>query len=62
MVTITGANLLSIYAVSFQGVPATSFTIVNSTTITAVAGNGNTGPIIVSGTNGFFYISIRFYI
>jgi hypothetical protein len=53
-VTITGTNLSGIYAVSFQGRPAVSFTIVNATTIIAVAGDGNTGPIIVSGTNGFF--------
>lgn len=51
-VTITGVNLTGTKSVSFGGVPAQSFNVVNATTITAVVGSGATGSItIVSATD-----------
>jgi hypothetical protein len=53
-VTISGAGMDSVTGVSFGNVPAASFTIVNSGTVTAVVGPGNTGNVAVSnrfGTN-----------
>ena len=47
IVTITGANLSGTTAVMFGGVPATSFTIVNSTTITAISPARAAGPVDV---------------
>ncbi|MFZ4057643.1 MAG: beta strand repeat-containing protein [Ferruginibacter sp.] len=47
-VTITGTNFLGATAVSFGGVAATSFVVVNSTTITAVVGNGASGNVAVT--------------
>lgn len=60
-VTITGGDLDSVTGVSFGNVPAASFTIVNSGTVTAIVGPGNTGSVAVSnryGTNrlaGFIF-------
>ena len=51
-VTITGTNLSTTTAVSFGGVAATSFTIINSTTITAVVASGASGNIEVITTGG----------
>jgi hypothetical protein len=51
-VTITGTNLEHATQVSFGGVPASSFTIVNATTITAVVGNGASGSIEVITPGG----------
>lgn len=48
IVTITGQNFSGATAVNFGGIPASSFTIVNSTTITAVVGNGASGAVFVS--------------
>ncbi|HZE84832.1 MAG TPA: FG-GAP-like repeat-containing protein [Puia sp.] len=62
-VTITGYDLDGVTAVSFGGVPATSFTIVNPDTITAVTGPGASGSVAVTnqyGTNrldGFIFHS-----
>ncbi len=47
-VTITGTNLTGATAVSFGGTAAVSFTVVNSTTITAVVGSGATGTLSVT--------------
>lgn len=64
VVTITGNYLLGATAVSFGGVPAQSFTIVNSTTITAVVAEGASGNVSVTtpyGTAaraGFTYMPI----
>ncbi|MBL7740265.1 MAG: IPT/TIG domain-containing protein [Chitinophagaceae bacterium] len=61
-VTINGSNLNSVTGVNFGGTPASSFAIVNNTTITAVVGNGSSGNItlISAGGNvsmpGFTYI------
>ncbi|WP_396159144.1 GEVED domain-containing protein, partial [Flavobacterium sp.] len=45
--TITGTNLLGTTAVSIGGTPVTSFTVVNDTTITGVAGNGTDGFVSI---------------
>jgi Pregnancy-associated plasma protein-A/IPT/TIG domain len=52
-VTITGSALSDASAVRFNGVPASLFTIVNDTTITAtVPGGATTGKVTVVGPNG----------
>jgi len=62
IITITGTNLTGATALTFGGVPAASFTVVNATTITAVVGSGASGNISVTtpgGTasrGGFTYI------
>jgi len=61
-VTITGTNFTGATAVSFGGVPASSFRVVSPTTIFAVLGNGASGDVVVvtpEGTatlSGFTYI------
>ncbi|WKV12688.1 BspA family leucine-rich repeat surface protein [Marivirga harenae] len=61
-VTITGNNLISATNVSFGGTAASSFTVVNNTTINAVLGSGSSGDLEVitpDGTatlSGFVYI------
>ena len=61
-VTLTGDNFLGATAVSFGGVPATSFVVVNSNTLTAVVAAGADGAISMTtpyGTGtlaGFHYI------
>ena len=47
-VTITGTNLNGATAVNFGGVPATSFTVVDNNTITAVVDHGSSGSVSVS--------------
>ena len=51
-ITITGTNLNNATSVSLGGTPVTSFTVVNSTTITAVVGTGTTGTITVITPGG----------
>jgi CHU_C Type IX secretion signal domain/Ig-like domain CHU_C associated/FG-GAP-like repeat/Putative Ig domain/IPT/TIG domain/Bacterial TSP3 repeat len=51
-VTITGTNFNNATSVSLGGTPTTSFTVVNSTTITAVVGSGTTGTISVITPGG----------
>jgi hypothetical protein len=51
-VTITGARFVNITEVSFGGVPAQSFSVVNSTTITAVVATGANGDVSVKGAKG----------
>jgi hypothetical protein len=64
-VTIKGTNLAAATAVSFGGVPAASYTVVDSTTITAVVGSGASGSVSVTtpgGTaslTGFTYVGSR---
>ena len=61
VVTITGVNLTGVTSVSFGDSAASSFTYVNSTTITAVVGGGATGAVSlvasagVASLNGFVY-------
>ena len=51
--TITGTDFTDATAVSFGGVAAASFTVVNSTTITALAGaTGSTGNVSVTTAGG----------
>jgi len=52
VVTITGTNCTGATAVSFGGTAATSFTVVNNTSITATVGNGATGAITVTSPGG----------
>ncbi|PWV49070.1 FG-GAP-like repeat-containing protein [Chitinophaga sp. S165] len=51
-ITIYGAHFLTATAVSFGGVPATSFTIVSDSVITAVVGEGETGKISIKNAGG----------
>jgi hypothetical protein len=51
-ITITGENFTGVTNVSFGGAPAASFTVVNSTTITAVVGTGASGTVTVSASHG----------
>ncbi|OQP57205.1 hypothetical protein A3860_11640 [Niastella vici] len=61
-VTITGTNLTGATSVSFGGMPASSFTVISSTNINAVVGNGATGKVSVTtpygtvDTSGFTFI------
>ncbi len=65
-VTITGTNFtgtgVSVSTLKFGGTAASSFTVINSTTITAVVASGTSGSVLVTtsgGTaslNGFSYI------
>jgi hypothetical protein len=48
IVTLHGTNFIGVSGVTFGGTTASSFTIVNSTTIRAVVGLGSTGNIVVS--------------
>jgi large repetitive protein len=50
IVTITGQNFINVQSVSFGGVAATSFTVVNSNTIKATVGAGASGEITVTST------------
>lgn len=52
VMTIHGMHLGSVTAVIFEGVPASSITIVSDSVINAVVGNGASGFVIVSGLNG----------
>ena len=51
-VTIIGANFTGATAVSLGGIPATSFTMLTDTSISAVVGNGATGSVSITSTNG----------
>lgn len=51
-VTITGSNFSNVNNVQFGGVPATSFSIQNSTTIVAYVGAGITGDVTVLSPYG----------
>ncbi len=57
VVTINGNNLSTITSVTFGGVPAASFTVVNNEMITATVGNGASGVIQLSASNGNISIS-----
>lgn len=51
-VTITGENFTAASAVSFGGTAAASYTVVNSTTITAVVAAGTSGNVSVTTPGG----------
>jgi hypothetical protein len=51
-VTIKGVNFASANAVTFGGIPATSFTVTNDSTINAVVATGNSGNVTVVNTYG----------
>src|SRR5262245_54319915 len=51
-VTITGRNLRNSLSVSFGGTPAASFSIIESTTVTAIVGSGSTGEVKIIASNG----------
>lgn len=61
VVTITGQNFTGATAVSFGGVQASSFTIINATTITATVASGSSGnvtvttPVATASLVGFTY-------
>jgi hypothetical protein len=46
-VSIKGINLTGTYAVDFGGIPATSFTVVSDSLITAIPGTGSSGYVSV---------------
>ena len=52
IITITGSNFTGASAVKFGGTNAASYTIVNSSTITAVVGAGTSGSVSVTNTFG----------
>ncbi|MCE2770338.1 MAG: IPT/TIG domain-containing protein [Saprospiraceae bacterium] len=62
-VTITGSNFNGVSSVSFGGTAANSFTVVSSTSINAIVGNGNSGNVTVTNSagtgslSGFTYIN-----
>ena len=51
-VTITGTNFTGATTVSFGGTTASSFTVVNANTITAIVGSGASGSVSVTTPNG----------
>lgn len=63
-ITIVGANFLNVLSVTFGDVPASSFTVNTSTSITAIVAGGSTGKVKVKTTGGvssypgFTYISL----
>ncbi|OJY93954.1 MAG: hypothetical protein BGP13_01565 [Sphingobacteriales bacterium 40-81] len=52
IVNITGVNFSGATAVSFGGIPAQSFTVNSSTSITAVVGPGSSGEVAVTNDYG----------
>ena len=48
MVTVKGSNFLNVTGVSFGRVAASSYSVLNDSTITAVVGNGNSGYISIT--------------
>ena len=51
-VTITGSGFTSATDVTFGGVPATGFTVVNDSQLTASVGSGAYGPVSVTNPSG----------
>ena len=59
-VTISGSNFTGTTAVKFGGVDATSFTVVNPSTITAVVGSGDSGLVTVETSLGTASSAVSF--
>lgn len=53
-VVITGINLTDVTEVTFGGIPAKSFVVNSSTSITAIVAVGNSGNVYVNGVDGSF--------
>ena len=51
-ITITGGNFTGVSSVSIGGAPATTFSINSSSSITAIAGAGETGDIVIVNSFG----------
>jgi hypothetical protein len=51
-VTINGTNFINVHVVSFGGIPAASFQVINPTQITAVVGIGSAGKVAVTTAGG----------
>ncbi|WP_170970960.1 IPT/TIG domain-containing protein [Ilyomonas limi] len=51
-ITITGRYLSSASQVSFGGIPASSFTVIDDSTITAIVANGSSGNVLVQTPYG----------
>ena len=51
-VIIAGSNFTGVTGISFGGVPATSYTVISSSAITAVVGNGASGSVSVTNASG----------
>ncbi|MFN5425308.1 MAG: gliding motility-associated C-terminal domain-containing protein, partial [Bacteroidota bacterium] len=51
-ITISGTNFSGTFALSFGGTPATSFTILSSTTIIATVGSGSSGAVSLTTPGG----------
>jgi gliding motility-associated-like protein len=56
-ISIIGTDFTGATAVTFGGIPASSFTVVSDTEITAIVGNGSSGNIEVSAPGGTFAIA-----
>ncbi len=52
IVTIRGNNLTGATAISFGGKAASSFEVINDSTITTVVGSGNSGSVMVTTNSG----------
>jgi Leucine-rich repeat (LRR) protein len=52
VIRVTGANLTGVNAVAIGDVPVNSFSLINDSAFTASIGNGVSGAVQVSGTNG----------
>jgi len=51
-ITISGANFINVTGVYFGGVPAASFTVNSSSSITAAVGTGRSGEVMVTNNLG----------
>ncbi len=62
VIRVTGTNFAGVSAVSIGGTAAVSFTVLSSTTLTAIVGSGATGSVSITttggtaGLSGFTYI------
>ncbi|WP_170117663.1 FG-GAP-like repeat-containing protein [Chitinophaga ginsengisoli] len=51
-VILSGYQFIGTYSVTFGGIPASSFRVVNDSTIWAVVGSGASGEVVVTAPNG----------